>query len=114
MKRMITWLMRKVEKDFGSNIMLKLHVDASVEVGHTIGPLDAILKDMLNMECGVKKVHGVVQCGKKLNDEIKRRSQADIISMEIVSNDLIVKFRVLSFCLVMLYLSMHFEIYSVL
>ena len=62
----ITWLMRKVEKDFGSNIMLKLHADASVEAGHTIGPLDAsLLKDMLNMGCNVKKVHGVVQCGKK-------------------------------------------------
>ena len=62
----ITWLMRKVEKDFGSNIMLKLHADASVEAGHTIGPLDAsLLKDMLNMGCNVKKVHGVVRCGRK-------------------------------------------------
>ena len=62
----ITWLMRKVEKDFGSNIMLTLHADASVEAGHTIGPLDAsLLKDMLNMGCNVKKVHGVVRCGKK-------------------------------------------------
>ena len=40
-------------------------MDASVEVGHTIGSFDAILKDMLNVECDVKKVHGGVHCGKK-------------------------------------------------
>ena len=62
----ITGLLRKVENDFGSNFMLKVHKDASSKAGHTIGPLDAsLLKDMMNMGCSVKKVHGVVRCGKK-------------------------------------------------
>ena len=62
----ITGLLRKVENDFGSNFMLKVHKDASLKAGHTIGPLDAsLLRDMLNMGCDVKKVHGVVRCGKK-------------------------------------------------
>ena len=62
----ITGLMRKVENDFGSNVMLKLHKDASSKAGHTIGPLDAsLLKDMLNMGCSVKKVHSAVQGVKK-------------------------------------------------
>ena len=35
----ITGLLRKVENDFGSNFMLKVHKDASLKAGHTIGPL---------------------------------------------------------------------------
>ena len=62
----ITSLLRKVENEFGSNVMLKLHKDASSKVGHTIGPLDeSLVKDMVHMGCSVKKVHGVVQYEKK-------------------------------------------------
>ena len=61
----ITQLMRKVEADFGAGAMLKLHRDASMEAGHTIGPLDAkLLKDMMKMGCEVTKVHNVVKCTK--------------------------------------------------
>ena len=56
--------------------MLKVHKDASSQVGHGIGPLDAsLVKDMMNMGCSVKKVHGVVQYEKnetmKLNVDRK-------------------------------------------
>merc|ERR1711962_163902 len=58
-------LLRKVESDFGTGMMMKMFIKANEAAGHTIGPLDAsFVKELMKMGCTITGVHKVVKYNK--------------------------------------------------